>query len=422
MKRTKELMKQIILIALAIAMVVTLIPVLNIGTCDVSEASASLYADDGYKALIDKTTVGENTVVKVGKYYFKYKYDNNSFEYTTYMSTNSKSGFKKTPINNPSYACTNGKQAYYVRKISNSNFILCKYVFSSRKETKIKKMPAKNYYGNSQVGQYKVAYVYGNNIAINTMLDDFNGTDVGSYIFNLKTKKITAKNVFLFGEAIGKYIITEEFWYNPDIIGTSIGSNVKLSIYQFTSSGIEEVKGLSNYGNSYEIIGNKLIYICRNSKYSKTYIYQCNMDGTSKKNLTVFNGNYVKYETTSEYCILYDYSYGKTFCIYNFKTKKKATITVKNGEISCVTPLGNEIYYCTSVDDSERILFKCKSDGTGRKKIGVLKNKSGGSVWILYITSKYCVFACYEEDDDYYANPTYYKYTYSTKKIQKTKL
>jgi hypothetical protein len=394
MKGTKELTKQIILIALAIAMVVTLIPVLNIGTCDVSEASASLYANDEYKVLIDITTVDENTVVKVGKYYFKYKLDKDSLGYVAYViyiSTNSKSGFKKTPIDFQSNACTNGKQAYYIKGEGNGNFVLCKYVFSSRKETKIKKMPVKNYQSeklDTTVDYYSVTYVYGDIVAINGILDD---GPQGSYTYNLKTKKLSVLSYGFFTEGKNRYIIVKEPGDYVPKYADHYAYYYKTYLYKITSSGIEKVRDLSQRDGGSKIVGDKIIYIDINSKFTKTYIYECNLDGSGKKRLASFNGWYkalydANGDITSNYCILrnMDKFYSITdgneknyYVVYNFKTKKKAALSQSASEI---TPIGNKIYYLVCFYDStdnidivKAILYKCNVDGSGKKKIATLK-------------------------------------------------
>jgi hypothetical protein len=434
MKRTKELMKQIILIALAIAMVITLIPVLNIGTCDVSEASASLYADDEYKVI----EFSDGKVVKVGKYYFKRELDEKKNIYNVYISTNSKKGFKKTPISNANYTgtsmCTNGKQAYYVRGNGSSKFVLYKYVFSSRKETKIKKLPSST--SDNPVDNYSVVQVYGNVLAINGILD---ASPRLAYTYNLKTKKLSVlpvKNDYsngFFVEAKNQYIIAKVWGGSVPNCVNDDECYYKTYLYKITSSGIEKVRDLSKRDGGYKIIGDKIIYIDINSKFTKTYIYQCNLDGSGKKQLAVTNGWCKAYywaslevTITSDYCILLnmDKFYAITdkeqkgyYVVCNFKTKESAAL---RESASSITPVGNKIYYAVNAT-----LYKCNSDGSGKKKVVTFKtSKKNKSIWIDKIYPKYCIYVTSQKvqngDKTKYVY-TSYKYNYSTKKIKKIK-
>jgi hypothetical protein len=178
-----------------------------------------------------------------------------------------------------------------------------------------------------------------------------------------------------------------------------------------------------------------------NSKFTKTYIYQCNLDGSGKKQLVSFNGWYkVPYDDggdiTSDYCILLnmDKFYTITdetqkgyYVVYNFKTKKKAALSES---ASGITPIGNKIYYSVYSYDSDynrvkAILYKCNADGSNKKKIATFKtSKKINSIWVDKISSKYCIYKTEQKVQDGDKTKyvyTSYKYNYSTKKIKKIK-
>lgn len=249
-----------------------------------------------------------NTVEKSGKYYFKWDFNSN----TILMSTNKTSGYTTTPLTYTTFS--NGKQAYYVR-----NNILYKYIFSTRKESLLKKLPA----SGDQI--YSVSTVYGNQILLTK--SSFDQWKFWTYSYNVKTKRLKlAKSNCHITDRYRKYVIAQGE-YRSDI------APYPLTIYKITSSGLSKVKKLSTYGRDAAFIGGKLYYITYpKGTMKKATLYRSKPNGSSTKKIAAFSAS-TKYgevfitKITSKYCLVAKYQqqagkFTQTNYRYTYATKK----------------------------------------------------------------------------------------------------
>jgi hypothetical protein len=280
---------------------------------------------------------------KSGKYYFQVKNVDDSWG--IYISTKKNSGYKLTPIPIDTFL-SDGSQAFYIAgKSGSNNCYLYKYVYSSKKTIKLKKLscPEKGYGYGSQFS-FRVAAGYDNKIYINCLdyvypfpsfddtLKDYNSC----YSYDLTTKKLV-KVLDGGGQIVatsGKYVAIA--WTNQYI------ANCSLSLGKITSSGIKTVKKLTKtvYNPAFAFIGNELYYSYNPSKGTSyngniVYIYKCNSDGSNKKKIATIkssksNGNGVGVQKVGKKaCYYYDAStIGKVkYYKYTYATKKKTKIS-----------------------------------------------------------------------------------------------
>lgn len=192
-------------------------------------------------------------------------------------------------------------------------------------------------------------------------------------------------------------------------------------LYTDTSRRLKKIPALKNASNlsdvEYQIYtyNDTMLMVCESSWYSRkvdTYFYNIN---TKKLKYNLSNLNVEKH--TKKYALVKESfvtDYEKTYSLYIYKYVPLGLKKVKclsksayNYEIC-----GKYIYYSVrsykGKNNSSRVtLYRCKWDGTGKKKIREFK-----SYWPLKnITSKYCEYENY--------NGTHYRYYYKTGKSKR---
>lgn len=257
-----------------------------------------------YTELFDGDYEAETTV-KSGKYYFKCSGD----DWTVYISDKKNSGYKATPI---AYnAFSNGKQAYYVEDNT-----LYKYVFSTKKETKLKSLPLKD------DSYWSLNTIYGSKLYLTK--SSIEAWTLMTYTYNVNSGKLKKlKNNCSIIDRYGKYVITQ------GELRTDV-SPFKVTLWKITSSGLKKIKVLTKNGQFAQFVDGKLYY----TKYSddtmgKVSLYRCNAGGSNKKLMASF-------ETESEYDIVLIQAVTSKYCIvwmsdstykYTFKTGKLKKIS-----------------------------------------------------------------------------------------------
>lgn len=255
-------------------------------------------AANGYTKLWDSNT--GNSVFKSGKYYFKY----DPYAGKILMSTKKDSGFRRTPISFD--ACSNGNQAYYTR-----NKVLYKYVYSTRKESKIKKLPASGDQG------YSISTIYGSQIFLKK--SSFDQWTEWTYCYNTKTGKLKmVMSKCSISDRCGKYVVGKNE-FRSDV------SPYKLTLYKITSSGLKKVKTLSARGFGECFVDGKLYYThYTDIKMKNAVLYRCKANGSGKKKIAEFKSSseysmVTVFNITSKKCSVY--KDGKSY-EYTFATKK----------------------------------------------------------------------------------------------------
>lgn len=253
------------------------------------------------------------TVEKSGKYYFKWNSNSN----TILMSTNKTSGYTATPLTYGTFS--NGKQACYIRDNR-----LYKYVFSTRKETFLKKFSL----SGDQV--YSISTVYSSQVFLTK--SSFEQWKFWTYSYNIKTKKLKlAKSNCNITDRYGKYVIAQGD-YRTDI------APYPLTVYKITSSGLSKVKKISSYGKNAVFIGSKLYYVTYpKGTMKKATLYRSKPDGSSPKKIASFSvstqyGEVIITKITSKYCNVSKFQYkpGKstqTTYRYTYADKKLKKIS-----------------------------------------------------------------------------------------------
>lgn len=236
--------------------------------------------------------------VKNGKYYLKIDESTR----TTLIATKKSGPYKETPMDFYG-AFANGKQAYYVREN-----ILYKYVFSSGKESKVKKLPASG---------YQVSAVYGSQIFLTR--GSFEQWKYWTYSYNTKSKKLKkAVSGCAISSQNGKYVVAQNE-YRTDV------SPYRATVYKITSSGLKKVRKLGENCHAETYVKGKLYYAEYPGNYmDKVILYRCNPDGSGRKKLGTFTtsakyGEVMVSKFTAKYCYIYKES--QTYK-YTYKTKK----------------------------------------------------------------------------------------------------
>lgn len=265
----------------------------------------NLFNENYYKAA-------EDVKVKYGKYYFWQK------DSGIYISKKNKN-FKKTPFWN---ALINNKQAYYIR-----DDVLYKYKLSTKKETKIKKIPF-NTYPNEEYpytrDDWRVSALYKNKIYMTA--DYF--WNYKTYSFDIKNNKIKkVKSNFQISYRYKNYFLGT---------GNQIGYVVEpfsIFIYKIKNNKFVKVKKLTSSGGEYKFIGDKIYFVkyFRNIKngteypWKKAALYKCNVNGKKKKKIfsttsksQIYGSLYIK-NITSKNCVVCK---GDKEYHYTYKTKK----------------------------------------------------------------------------------------------------
>lgn len=254
------------------------------------------------KAAEYKTIYDENgNFVKSGKYYFKW----NKKQTKVMISTNKSKGYKETPIDSSAFA--NGSQAYYIR-----NNTLYKYVFSSKKETSLKKIKVS---GDESV---YISTIYQTNIFLTKA--SFDQWKYQTYCYHTVTKKLSlARSDCTIADRDKNYVVAQTE-FRTDI------SPYPLIIYKITASGgLSKVTKLTSYGRNGCFISGKLYYTSypKNS-VSQATLYRCNPNGSKKQKIKTFSaskkyGEVVVTKITAKYCDVY--IEGKNYR-YTYATKK----------------------------------------------------------------------------------------------------
>ena len=245
------------------------------------------------------------SVITSGNYYFK----RDAVTDQLMISTQKNGDYQLTPMEYGIWA--NGRQAFYVRRN-----VLYKYVFSSRRETKVKTLPA------SGDQFYRISTVYGRRIFLTK--ESFDQWKFWTYTFDMKTAKF--KRVMSncnITDRYGKYVVAANE-YRSDV------SPYRISLYKIIPAGLTKVKKLSSYGFKEGFINGKLYY----SSYPRgsvgnTTLYRCNPNGSNRKKLASFAtdeafGEVFISEVTSTSCNVF--IYGKTYR-YDYETKQMTEIT-----------------------------------------------------------------------------------------------
>jgi hypothetical protein len=206
-------------------------------------------------------------VVKSGNYYFKYSNYDSSIE----ISNMNNGIYYKTPIENNAFS--NGKQAYYFR-----DNILYKYVYSSRKETKIKSFEKIQ----NAWDMYYIRTIYGSRIIITK--EWVSDGRMYTYTYNIKTKKCEKiKNDCDIIQRSGKYVIADKEIDSSDALHTQV-------LYKITANGLSKIKTLTKHGAYACFIGKKVYYVDYPSKdiKNKATLYKCHLDGTNQNKIATF--------------------------------------------------------------------------------------------------------------------------------------
>ncbi len=257
---------------------------------EVFTASGTVQAASEYEELFGEG-YEPGDVVKSGKYYFYCS----SSDYKVYMSNKRNSGYKVTKM--PYQTFSNGKQAYYIRDNA-----LYRFIFSSKKETRLKKLSAKG------SPSWYISLIYSGKIYITRGC--FDEWSYSTYLYNIskKTFKKIKKDCSIICRS-GKYVIAQNE-YCSDV------SPYKMTLYKLTANGMKKLKVLTKAGFGSKAIGKKWYYVSypdidgQNYSMNRAVLYKCNLDG--KKNVKVAELTAdVEYdmvlvqEITSEYCIYY---------------------------------------------------------------------------------------------------------------------
>ncbi len=289
--------KRIRRLFLALCLLVALGASMQLRAVD-AKAAADYKALDFYSAKTAKS----------GKYYFKWSDGAGQLM----ISTKANSGFVLTPIETRQIF-SNGTQAYYFQ-----NNTLYKYLFASRKNTKLRKFsPAGDRYLN-------ISTVYGSRIFLTK--SSFNHWKHWTYSYNVQTKEY---KLLLSSCAIldrhAKYVIGQN-QYRTDT------SPYPLTLYKITSTGLTKVKKLGNHIFGAKFIDGKLYYTSypayTDSSMQKAVLYRCNPDGSGIKRIKTFQTSekYTQVIVTpvsASYCKV---MIGDKFYRYTYATKKLTRI------------------------------------------------------------------------------------------------
>ena len=246
--------------------------------------------------------------VKSGPYYFKWV----SSSYQVMISTKKNSGYQKTPIPYVPF-CSNGKQAYYFQ-----DNILCKYVFSTRKEIKVKTLAPLPY---NQV--MSISAVYGSQIFATK--SSYSPSKVWTYIYHIqkKTWKKVLDNGYI-NHYSGSYATVRHGGQHYDFCPYPV------TLYKITSSGLSKIKKLGTYIYNEKWIGNQLYYASYpNASMQKATLYRFNPDGSKHQKIKTFQTSrtqtrVIVVPTNTRYC---EVQIGDRFYRFTYSTKKLTRIS-----------------------------------------------------------------------------------------------
>lgn len=258
--------------------------------------------------------VENGKIVKAGAYSFK-----RVGSYTYFKKTKSADAFKLAPFSIIDCS-TNGKIVYYV-----DNMVLKKYVLSSGKLSSLKKIPKSSKEAPHEPDKSYVSYLRGNNIYITR--SSWGEWTNRTFIYNIKTKKLTKSFAGTIILAKGKYVVLDMLFKS----GVTPGS---MLLCKISGSTLKKVKKLTSAGLGVDLVGNKLYYLEYTDKkkgdgytyygMSAGTLYRCNLNGSKKKKLGSFKvsgniGQLFVSDITSKNCIV---TLNGDRYRYNYKTKK----------------------------------------------------------------------------------------------------
>lgn len=392
MRSGKGLIKRGLALALALCMVIT-----SLIVSPKTEAEAAAADSDGYRRVdyrYDSSLGVGIAPIKVGEYYIKSMENYISGDIYIrglYISKKKDSGYKRIPkADTDCYG--NSKQMYFC-----CENVLYKYVYKTGKTTVVKKFKK-----NSEPIVWNV---YKNKIYLI-------GSDGKSYVYNLKTKKMSVlklRALRKFGNIGGNF---DSEGYGKYLYSCVYSSKKSAKVlYKITNKGIKKVKTLAM--EPYPSDDGKYIYYAsyQSGNSKRLVYYRAEIDGSGTKKLgTSSVGEHFLYTTVDAFTDKYvAYSYYDedsdkvAYCVYTFATKKTKKIWMDSwGEF-----VGSYLYYCkyTSAKENEIAFYRCKLDGSGRKKLG--SRKFSKSAWVYKVTDKYAICG---------TNLGHYKYTYASKK------
>ncbi len=257
--------------------------VLCILSCFMIAKPKEVEAASSYKEIF--TSGDPTTATKVGKYYYKCKFESSNWR--LYYSTKKSSGYKKTNIKQCYGMWTNGTNIYYISNESGKDPILYRYNISKKKNTKIKNMKSakKNEGCTLFIEKFYSGKIYF------TVEDEYNWC-YRTYYYNKSTKKIKGvkSNCSIIASS-GKYCVCQKQYiseYYP----------VTLTLYKINSSGkFTKIKTLSKKAAPVVKISNKKIYYATYSSNSmkKFSVYRVNIGGSGKKKLTTVSASSMSY-------------------------------------------------------------------------------------------------------------------------------
>ena len=208
----------------------------------------------------------ETSTVKDGSYKFQRR---GTLPDAVVYIKKGKGAYKKTPLPS-SGVWSNGKQAVYIR-----DGALYKYVYSKRKEVRLKKLSA------SMADGCYVSAGYDNQIFVTR--GSFDDWKYWTYRYNLKTGswKMVKSNCAICAQS-GKYVVAQNE-FRSDV------SPYPITVYKITSSGLKKERKLTSKGFAPTYVGSKLYYVSYTDESMKTCrLYRCNANGSKKKMLKKF--------------------------------------------------------------------------------------------------------------------------------------
>lgn len=275
-------------------------------------------ASTSYKYL---EAVDDGTPDKVGKYYFRFTYDDESYVGTWSYSKKKNSGFKTiSKLDGVGSIATDGKTIYYTKteKLFESDK-LCRYIINKKKNKTLKKLTS------GEDVHYYLSAAHGKNVYVTRK--SLREWSIDTYMYNASSKKYKkVKKAFGIMDQHGKYVIgTTEF--------RSDTSSYPIRLCTLTSSGVSKGKKLATYGASPTFVKGKLYY----AKYSgermnKVTLYRSAANGSKKAKLGTFSmsdeyGQIIINDIHPAYCIVnyYGSSEAKIYK-YTYKTKEMTQI------------------------------------------------------------------------------------------------
>ena len=266
----------------------------------------------GYKK-IETDHSKPKTIRKVGKYYFKTLYgEDTDYKSRIYCSKKKDSGYRFMGI--ADNGCfTNGK---YMLIFSANDKKLFRKSCATGKSKTLRRFTITEEYGMPDY--WSIMTVVGNRVYIKWYR--YPGM-FKIYLYHLKDHSYKPANININVLAQkGRYFVGSTLDPNEDM-------SIPVSIYKSTSSGFSLVRTLTATGEGYAWrVGKRFYYVhyIKNpgEKGHKAVLYKCRIKGTGKKKIATFTGkgNWVMVtKCKSTYCLV---SRNRGLYKYTFKTKK----------------------------------------------------------------------------------------------------